>query len=165
MAVRPPVRWAQRREHLLLTFDVNDIKNDHIELTDTKLIFKGQSGESAKTNYALEIEFCEEVTKEGSKWAIHGKATEFVIKKKYAAFWPRLCKTKAKLQWLTIDWSKWVDEDDVTDDIDTSYMDDIGGGGPGGDFNFGGGLGGDDADDDDDDGNLDKTDDVLPKDE
>jgi len=160
MAIRPPVRWAQRKDFVLLTFDVNDIKNDHIEVTDTKLIFKGQGGDSAKT-YALEVEFYEDVTKEGSKWAIHGKATEFAIKKKVPAFWPRLCKTKAKLQWLTLDWSKWVDEDDATDDIDTSYMDDIGGGG--GDFNFGGAGGGDDADDEDDD--LDKPDAALPKDE
>jgi len=29
-----------------------------------------------------------------------------------AAFWPRLLKSKDKNQYIQVDWSKWVDEDE-----------------------------------------------------
>uniref|UniRef100_A0A6B2LNI9 CS domain-containing protein n=1 Tax=Arcella intermedia TaxID=1963864 RepID=A0A6B2LNI9_9EUKA len=123
---KPTCRWAQRKDSVFLTLDIADVKNESIDVSDTKLTFKGTSN---NIPYEVVFEFFEEVTKEGSKWAVHGKSTELAIKKKTPAFWPRLTKSKAKLQWLSIDWSRWVDEDDAEDgDIDTSYMDDIGGG-------------------------------------
>jgi len=33
-------------------------------------------------------------------------------KDKNAPFWPRLLKTQAKNQYIQVDWSKWVDEDE-----------------------------------------------------
>eukprot|EP01123_Difflugia_compressa_P011577 TRINITY_DN468_c0_g1_i1.p1 TRINITY_DN468_c0_g1~~TRINITY_DN468_c0_g1_i1.p1 ORF type:complete len:162 (+),score=36.01 TRINITY_DN468_c0_g1_i1:94-579(+) len=131
--IRPPTLWAQRKEVIYLKLDVADIKNENIQLTDTKLIFKSSGGDQGIL-YELDIEFCEEVSKEGSKWAVHGKSMELVIKKKTPAFWPRLTKSKAKYPWLAIDWSKWADEDDADEELDTSYMDDLGGAG-GSDFN------------------------------
>eukprot|EP01123_Difflugia_compressa_P003160 TRINITY_DN14048_c0_g1_i1.p1 TRINITY_DN14048_c0_g1~~TRINITY_DN14048_c0_g1_i1.p1 ORF type:complete len:163 (+),score=45.92 TRINITY_DN14048_c0_g1_i1:77-565(+) len=149
--VRPPTRWAQRKDVIYLQLDVADIKNENIQITEKNLTFKSSGGDQGKL-YELDIEFFEDVTKEGSKFAVHGKSTELVIKKKTPAFWPRLTKSKIKYPWLTIDWSKWVDEDDVGAELDTSYMDDFGGGPGASDFNA------DDSDDDkDEDKDEDKT--------
>ena len=89
----------------------------------------------------------------------------FVLEKKNvkAAFWPRLIKPTAKNQYIQVDWSKWVDEDEEEEDpnkglggFDPSAMHGFGGGaGPGG-FGAPGGFGGyEGGDEDDEEGNLD----------
>ena len=42
----------------------------------------------------------------------------FVLEKKNqdAEFWPRLLKSKEKNQYIQVDWSKWVDEDEEEED-------------------------------------------------
>eukprot|EP01126_Amoeba_proteus_P004165 TRINITY_DN1140_c0_g1_i14.p1 TRINITY_DN1140_c0_g1~~TRINITY_DN1140_c0_g1_i14.p1 ORF type:complete len:132 (-),score=16.08 TRINITY_DN1140_c0_g1_i14:298-693(-) len=93
----PPVRWCQRKDKILLKVDIADIERDTlvVSLKDQTLaltcIASGQ-------NYALQIEFYKEVVEEGSKWYVHGKATEFSIQKKEPGSWPQLTKTKAKHQ-------------------------------------------------------------------
>jgi len=78
--IRPPVRWAQRKDIVYLQFDLSDVKNEKIVLSENKL---SVSCSSEGKSYEVEIEFFDEVTKEGSKWSVHGKSTEFVIKKKH----------------------------------------------------------------------------------
>jgi hypothetical protein len=36
-----------------------------------------------------------------------------VIPKKAAGFWPRITKAKGKFHNIKIDWSLWVDEDEI----------------------------------------------------
>jgi len=64
----------------------------------------------------------------GNSWQID----RICRQKKTPAFWTRLTKSKQKHQWLSIDWSKWADEDDdAGENLDTSYMNELGGSGPG----------------------------------
>jgi prostaglandin-E synthase len=83
--MKPNTRWAQRKDIVYLSLDLADVKNEKVELTENKLSFSGRGGSSGQ-HYELVIDFFEEVAKEGSKWAIHGKSTEFVIKKKVKRF-------------------------------------------------------------------------------
>eukprot|EP01126_Amoeba_proteus_P033900 TRINITY_DN334_c0_g2_i1.p1 TRINITY_DN334_c0_g2~~TRINITY_DN334_c0_g2_i1.p1 ORF type:complete len:153 (-),score=37.01 TRINITY_DN334_c0_g2_i1:103-561(-) len=131
----PPVRWCQRKDKVLLKVDVADVEKESLVVTldEHRLNF---SCKADSKRYSLELEFFKDVVTEGSKWHIHGKATEFWIKKKVEESWPQLTKSKAKHQWLTIDWSRWVDSDDEGNE----ELDDFGAGGYGG--NFGGGGGG-----------------------
>ena len=64
-----------------------------------------------------------------SKYVVRPRVVEFVLQKKEAGpYWERLLKTAGKQKWLTIDWNKWKDEDEVGDDtFDTSDMGGMGG--------------------------------------
>lgn len=56
------------------------------------------------------------VNKSKSGWNLKGRNVSFRLEKKdddREEYWPRLTKDKVKNQKITIDWSKWVDEDDV----------------------------------------------------
>ena len=135
-----------------------DITNEKIELTNTHLLF---TGDSEGKSYALNFELFEEVNSEGSKWTKTGYHLFFVLDKKNheAPFWTRLIKPTAKNQYIQVDWSKWVDEDEEEEDpnkglggFDPSMMQGFPGG-PGG-YGGPGGFGGP-ADVDDEEGNLD----------
>ena len=70
---------------------------------------------------------------------------ELVLKKKEAGSWPSL--GNKKLNFVKIDWNKWVDSDDEGEDFDTDGMQGMGGkGGMGGMGGMGmggkGGMGG-----------------------
>lgn len=36
----PPAKWAQRKDRVLLTFELSDVTNPKIDITDSSLIFK-----------------------------------------------------------------------------------------------------------------------------
>jgi hypothetical protein len=61
------------------------------------------------------MEFFSAVNKAESKWNTKGRNTIFNISKedKDAEYWPRLFKDKAKNSRISVDWSKWVDEDEA----------------------------------------------------
>ena len=48
----PTVTWAQRSDKLYITIDVQDVKDQTIDLEATKLSFKGKAGSEPK-DYAL----------------------------------------------------------------------------------------------------------------
>eukprot|EP01123_Difflugia_compressa_P012881 TRINITY_DN570_c1_g1_i2.p1 TRINITY_DN570_c1_g1~~TRINITY_DN570_c1_g1_i2.p1 ORF type:complete len:149 (-),score=35.43 TRINITY_DN570_c1_g1_i2:88-534(-) len=140
-AERAPVRWAQRKDVIFFQVDVSDMKNEKVEFNEKRISLTG-TGEGH--HYTVDIEFYEDVNTEGTKWAVRGQSTNFVIKKKESAFWPRLTKSKVKHPWLSIDWSRWVDEDDAgSSGFDLGGMSDFGNMG-----NFPG-MGGDGGLDDD----------------
>jgi hypothetical protein len=107
---------------------LRDITDEKIELAENSLTF---SGESDKHKYAFNLEFHSSINKEDSKWTKTGFHLLFVLEKHdaNAPFWPRLLKNKDKNQYISVDWSKWVDEDEEEEDgqkglggIDPSQM-------------------------------------------
>lgn len=107
----PITKWAQRKDKVFIEVALRDITDENIELTDTTLTFVGNS-DSKKYEFAFE--FFAEVDKAASKWTKTGFHLIFVVEKKdtNAAFWPRLLKTTNKNQYIQVDWSKWVEEDE-----------------------------------------------------
>ena len=97
------------------------------------------SGTSHGTAYGFTLEFCEPIVKAESKWNTNGRYPIFTLAKanKDADYWPRLTKDKAKNNRITVDWSKWVEEDEEAEapamggDFDPSMMQGFGGGMPG----------------------------------
>ena len=84
------------------------------------------------------MEFFAELDKESSAWNIKGRNVIINLAKKDtdAEYWPRLTKAKVKNSKITVDWSKWVDEDDegaagddMGQDWDPSMMQGLGGAG------------------------------------
>ena len=118
----PSVRWAQQREHVLLTVTVPDLEKVDVKFEEDSVSFQGQSGSKnnkEKINYAVKIDLYEKIDPETSKFENVGqKFWRLLLKKKdtKGSFWPRLTKEKARLHWLQTDFDHWKDEDESDDE-------------------------------------------------
>ncbi|KAK9476637.1 putative Hsp90 binding co-chaperone Sba1 [Lipomyces japonicus] len=150
----PEILWAQRSNEqvadknlIYLTIRAEDVAKPEIDLTETKLTYKGTSASGKE--YSLELEFFENIDVENSTRHTTGIGSFLILRKKEskAEFWPRLIKDKRKFHYIRTDFDKWVDEDEQ----ETAPADDFSQYGNGLDFSslqsdFGsalGGLGGD----------------------
>lgn len=152
----PTVLWAQRKDKLFVTLDIQDVKNEDIKLENDAegkhgiLRFKGKAG-AEQQDYQLDLAFCKAINVEESKVSVSPRQIFLVIEKADTdGHWPRLTKESGKhLSHIKVDWNKYVDEDeeDEVQDFDMSKF---------GNFaNFGGG-------DDDGQGEPDSDDEELP---
>ena len=102
--------------------------------------------------YGFTMEFFAGIVKAESKFNTKGRNPIITLAKadKEAEYWPRLTKEKVKNSRITVDWNKWVDEDEEDEapemggDFDPSMMSQFGGGGMPGMGGMGGmpGMGG-----------------------
>ncbi|BDA41642.1 probable co-chaperone protein p23-1 [Coccomyxa sp. Obi] len=179
MALVPKVQWAQRADKLYITIDLQDAKDPKVNISNDaegkfgKISFRGEGRSHAtgleKHEYALDLDLLKGVNPEESKISVSDRSIFLVVIKADDAqeHWPRLLQGKGKVTNVTVDWNKWVDEDEEEegkkDDFDMSDLQNFQNFGGGA---FGGGLGGgmsgignveavqddgDDSDDDDDD--------------
>ncbi len=159
-------------DKVFITIDMLDIEKTDINLTDEgKLTFRA---ESHGQKYGFDLELYKGVIKSESGWNLKGRNVIFRLVKQEvdrSEYWPRLTKDKVKNQKIQVDWSKWVDEDEVDDAPpmdDDAAMQGFGGDGMDGMGGMGGmdmsklkemmasggagaGMGGMDADSDDED--------------
>ncbi|KAK9463459.1 HSP20-like chaperone [Lipomyces oligophaga] len=120
--VIPEVLWAQRssgtdesKNMIYLTINATDVAKPSISLSPASLSYSGTSASGKE--YAIEIEFFEEIEPEKSTYHTTGRDSFFILRKKATKdeFWPRLLKDKRKMHWLKTDFDKWVDEDEQED--------------------------------------------------
>jgi len=138
------VKWAERKEKVLLTVDLIDVTAAEAKVTlepSGKLTFEWR-------NYAVEMELLKEVDVEKSKWGFDARAVHFSIAKKTPEYWNKLLKS-GKPKWLSVDWARWKDEDEEEEPAAPDFADL--GGGNGFDFNAMQGMGGEGHDSDDED--------------
>lgn len=102
----PTVLWAQRSDKLYLTIDLQDIKDQQVDLQPGSLSFKATGG-TQQEPFELNIEFNKEVDTEASKVAVNARNVFMVLVKKEQGHWPRLTKGKQDAH-IKCDWSKWV---------------------------------------------------------
>lgn len=116
-----------------LTVELVDCEKEEIDLTpEGTFTFKA---ESAGNKYGFVLELFKPINKEGSSWSLKGRNPVFSIAKTdddQEEYWPRLQKVHIKNPKLTIDWSKWVDEDEANDAPELAGQDMQGFGGQGG---------------------------------
>lgn len=103
-------------------------------------------------SYHFEMQLFGEIVVEESKQKVTDLHVQLSISKKVKTegHWPRLTKDKVKLNWLTCDWGKWVDEDEEAEGKgaeDMGPMDDM--------PDYGGGPEEDDSDEDEEEGQPD----------
>jgi hypothetical protein len=94
--------------------DIADAEEPVIDLTDEGVLTFRAASHGQK--YGFDLELFNGVVKSESGWNLKGRNVSFRISKKEddrEEYWPRLTKDKAKNNKIAIDWSKWVDEDDV----------------------------------------------------
>jgi len=111
----PPVLWAQRKDKLFVTINVQDCSNPKLKLDKTngsdvpQLRFTGKIGDG--TPVEVELSLHGEVDQDQARVSVTGRHVVVVIPKKTEGFWPRLTKDKQP-RFVSVDWGKWVDEDE-----------------------------------------------------
>ena len=107
----PILKWAQRKNCLYITINVVHTTKPKVDIVDgNKLIYSGTDG---LKKYAFEIELFDEVNKDESKYNLDSRNAFLNIKKKTEGpFWPRLTKDNIKRQWIQVDWTYFVEEED-----------------------------------------------------
>lgn len=164
----PIIKWAQRKDKIYIEIGLRDIVDEKIDLTENSISFEGTS-DSKK--YSFSFELFDKINTEESKWTKTGFHLLIVLSKaeKDKPFWSRLTKDTAKNQYIQIDWSKWVDEDEEEEEgdkglggFDPSQMQGfpgMGGMGGMGGFPGMGGMGGEgDDEEEEEEGNIDDLD-------
>lgn len=120
---KPPAQatcmWAQRHDHLIFTIKVEGCAKPDIKLTPEKLDFTGvcKSGKTDQS-YHLELDFYENVDPEKTviPKPLSSRFIELIIRKKKEIYWPRLIKEKGKVNWISVNFDKWKDEDESDDE-------------------------------------------------
>ncbi|CAG5120924.1 unnamed protein product [Candidula unifasciata] len=109
----PPVMWAQGKDKIFLTIQLENCKNPTITLKDDSLHFRGKGG-PGNTEHEVLIEFNKEIDSDTSKFQVTEREVFFVLTKKESSrgFWPRLLKDCKKVHYLKTDFNRWKDEDD-----------------------------------------------------
>jgi len=123
----PPVMWAQRKDKLLLTIQLENASDPTIILKNSSLYFHGKGG-TGNTDHEVLMEFYKEINPDTSKYHITGRGVVFVIVKKDESqgFWPRLLKDSKKVHYLKTDFDKMRDEDESdVDDNDDFNLDEM----------------------------------------
>lgn len=118
----PSVAWAQRKNAIILTFNVEDCKNPEIRIEADKIYFKGVGGTdfTEKKEYENTLELYGKIDPEKSKHFLRDRNIEMILIKKsddsLSGYWPHLLKQKIKYHWLKVDFTRWKDEDDSDDE-------------------------------------------------
>jgi len=136
--LHPQVLWAQTKESVFLSVDLQDVTDLKVDLTEDSLSFHGVSHGQV---YEFQLPFSDKINKDASKYAAQ-RNVHFKLVKETSGRWKDL-STIGKVHWIKVDWGKWVDTDD--EDRNTNM---------GGDFDMGGmnfgdmgaGMGGMDGD-------------------
>lgn len=111
-----PLKWAQDKSQVFMTLEAKNLAEEARSISlspEGHLHFQGTN----KVNYfqySLDLNLFDEVNIGTTKWKVTDFAVQFSISKKNPenGFWPRLTKEKKKFHNITIDWTRWVDEDE-----------------------------------------------------
>jgi len=95
----PSVLWAQRTDKIFLTVEVSDSKDVSIDFQpEGRLHFSCSNGEGKE--YALNLEFFNEIVPEACTHKALPRAIQITIKKKEGGYWDRLLKDNQKKNFL-----------------------------------------------------------------
>ena len=112
-----PLKWAQHKKVVFVTLEAKNLAQEGRVITlspEGALHFSG-TNKVTSAHYLLDLNLFDEVTVEETKWKVTDFSVQFSISKKNpeSAFWPRITKEKQKFNNITIDWTRWVDEDEA----------------------------------------------------
>ena len=107
----PNIKWAERKDKLYVTIELNDVKDPKIDIKDNKVLTF--SGKADDKTYQLDIELFEEVDTAESKWTLDTRNIFLNLKKKTKGpYWNYLNKDKKKHHFIHVDWNLYIDEDE-----------------------------------------------------
>ncbi|XP_054977749.1 prostaglandin E synthase 3-like [Sorex araneus] len=113
-----PAKWYDRRDFVFVEFCVEDSKDVNVLFESSKLIFSCVGGNDNRKR-ANEIELFRSIDPHGSKHKRTDRSICCYLRKRESGLpWPRLAKERAKLNWLSLDFSNWKDwEEDSDEDL------------------------------------------------
>jgi prostaglandin-E synthase len=115
--LNPPVLWAQRRDRLMVSINVPDIRDEKFSVDGQAIVFSGVDGFGRK--YSCTLTFFGEIVPEESKHKKSARELYFSLKKKEAGpYWSRLLKEAAKVPFVKVDFNRWKDEDESDEEDD-----------------------------------------------
>jgi hypothetical protein len=115
----PTLLWYQNSEYVFLTIQLQNVKNERIELLADKINFSINSNSRL---YEMNFELFELINSEQSKYTVDDKSVKIVLKKENSDKWSTLTKDKNLYKnSIKVDWNSWVDDED---DEDTDNMSD-----------------------------------------
>lgn len=149
-ALQPQLKWAQRKDKLYLTVDLQDCDAPDVKVSNEgengKFEFRGSAGGN---QYELVVDLLHEVDAENVQIAKTARNVFLMVpKKEEGDHWPRLTKEKGKQNHIQVDWAKYLDQDDEESGADgfnpdgMSQLGDMGGMGGMPDMGGMGGMGG-----------------------
>ncbi|KAH8515744.1 hypothetical protein H0E87_004260 [Populus deltoides] len=109
----PSVKWAQRSDNLFITVQLPDAQDVKLKIEpEGKFFFSATSGVD-KIPYEVELDLLDKVIVEESKASTGSRSIQYIVKKAENKWWSRLIKQTGKPPvFLTVDWDKWIDEDE-----------------------------------------------------
>ncbi|KAI6207823.1 CS domain protein [Aphelenchoides besseyi] len=109
----PTILWAQRKELVYLTVEVEKLNMDELKCDGNKFSLKGSD---STTKFDVELEFFDNVNWDDHKRMEKSRYLVLVIPKTEQKWWPQLLKKAGKVPWIKVDFDKWVDEDEAADE-------------------------------------------------
>ncbi|SCM09755.1 co-chaperone p23, putative [Plasmodium chabaudi adami] len=139
MPLFPIVLWAQKKECIYLTIELQDAEDLKIDLKEDSLYFYGTK---EKNEYEFNLNFLKPINVDESKYTTK-RNIKFKIIKKEKERWKTI-NNDGKKHWVKCDWNSWVDtdEEDKTTEYDDMAMNSFGGMGGLPDMSQFGGMGG-----------------------
>ncbi|CAD5214805.1 unnamed protein product [Bursaphelenchus xylophilus] len=139
----PIILWAQREDTILLTVEVMDMNVEVLNYEDSTKTFTIKGSTKTGDKYEAALKLYEELEWSDRNRIKTDRHVELIINKKKPSWWPRLLESKDKVQWIKVDFNKWIDEDDEEEaagaGFDSSAFQNF-------DFSKFGGAGGEDED-------------------
>ena len=99
--LNPQILWAQDRKSIFLTFEIIDIKEQNINLSENKVSIEGKN---KNNEFNISIDLYSEINVDESTWSIKPKGIICTLNKKVEKFWNKL--SPLKMNNLKIDWTK-----------------------------------------------------------
>uniref|UniRef100_G3MRN4 CS domain-containing protein n=1 Tax=Amblyomma maculatum TaxID=34609 RepID=G3MRN4_AMBMU len=124
MSRQPEVLWAQRSDKVYLTISLPDAKDVPVNSEPEGMFsFSAVGAQGEPFNFSLELYGT--IVPEGSKVNIGLRNILCSVKKEKKGWWKRLLKTEEKpAPYIKVDWNKWCDEDEESDQSDSLASDD-----------------------------------------
>ncbi|XP_011162076.1 very-long-chain (3R)-3-hydroxyacyl-CoA dehydratase isoform X2 [Solenopsis invicta] len=108
----PFVYWAQTESQITLKVDLTDVKDLNVNLKETTLqVTAYGQGARGLNNYSFDLNLHSSIDPNESNYKVIDREVDFILKKKYNGWWPRLTSQPQKPSWLKVDFDKWKSED------------------------------------------------------
>ncbi|KYN00031.1 PREDICTED: very-long-chain (3R)-3-hydroxyacyl-CoA dehydratase isoform X1 [Cyphomyrmex costatus] len=108
----PFVYWAQTESKITLKVDLTDVEHLDVDLNKTTLqVIAYGHGARGMNSYSFDLNLHSSVDPNKSSYKIKDRQVDFVLRKNYNGWWPRLTSQPQKPSWLKIDFDKWKSED------------------------------------------------------
>uniref|UniRef100_A0A7E4VM34 CS domain-containing protein n=1 Tax=Panagrellus redivivus TaxID=6233 RepID=A0A7E4VM34_PANRE len=117
----PLILWAQHKTNVLLTIDIDELKLSKLDISGTDFHILGSTPDG--TSYEASLPLFAAVKGSEVRQLKGTRHIELVIPKEAEEWWPRLCSDNVKRHFVKVDFNKWVDEDEIEEELNLGNSD------------------------------------------